>query len=42
MSISQIAGYTYGTSVISPSPISQEEFRYLKQTVMLQKLVVVW
>jgi len=34
VSISQIAGYTYGTSVISPSPISQEEFRYLKQTVL--------
>jgi len=33
VSISQIAGYTYGTSVIS-SPISQEEFRYLKQTVL--------
>jgi len=26
VSISQIAGYTYGTSVISPSPISQENF----------------
>jgi hypothetical protein len=37
VSISQIAGYTYGTSVISPSPISQEEFRYLKQTVLFSE-----
>lgn len=37
MSISQIAGYTYGTSVISPSPISQEEFRYLKQTMLFSE-----
>lgn len=37
MSTSQIPGYTYGTSAASSSPVSIEDFRYLKRTVMFSE-----
>lgn len=37
MSNSQIPGYTYGTSAVSNSPVSLEDLRYLKQTVMFSE-----
>lgn len=35
MSTASIAGYTYGTPAVSPSPLSDADFALLKQTVLL-------
>jgi Protoglobin len=35
MSTTEIPGYTYGTDAVASSPLSNEEFEHLKQTVLL-------